>query len=273
MSHHDNHKDDHEFGDLHHTLSKSTTRSTLVALLILTIVTVIASRIDLGSSWNFMLAMAIASVKALVVTMYFMGLKFDHIENRAIFYSSVLFILTFIILTATDIFTRHSDWQVGTRDVFLAQKSGSGPNIKRPWEASPEILAHGKKLYDINCAVCHGAEGKGDGPGSGLPIKPRNFHDAVAWKNIRRGSDLNTMLLKGIAPYMPAYAQLGSTDRWGLSHYVLSFGPAPVVEDGKSLAAVGIVDTTKDDGGAGGAPKQRQIPIDFAVKRYIQSAK
>lgn len=273
MSHHDNHNDKHEFGNLHHILSKGMSRKTLVTLLALTIITVVASRIDLGSSWNFILAMAIASVKALIVTLFFMGLRYDSNENRAIFYSSIFFLFSFIALTATDIFTRNPDWQVGKQDVFLATKASGGPDIKKPWEASPEILAHGKKLFDVNCAVCHGAEGLGNGPGSALPIKPRNFHEATGWKNIRRASDLHNMLEKGVPPYMPAYGQLGSIDRWGLAQYVLSFGPKPEAEDAKSLAAAGVLDPTKDDGGVATGPKHRQIPIDFAVERYIQSAK
>lgn len=42
-------------------------------------------------------------------------------------------------------------------------------------EAQPAALP-GRDLYDQHCAVCHGAEGKGDGP-AGLPIvpMPRDF--------------------------------------------------------------------------------------------------
>lgn len=259
--------------DLHHILSNKVSRRTLFTLLILTIVTVAASKIHLGTFGNFILAMLIASGKAFIVTLFFMGMKYDSKENRAIFYSAGFFVLVFLLLTSMDIFTRRPDWQVGTQDVMLATKSMGGPDIKKPWEKSPEILAHGKKLFETNCAVCHGAEGLGNGPGSNLPVKPRNFHETANWKNPRRTSALFKMLVNGVPPYMPAYGQLAAVDRWGLAHYVLAFGPTPDPEDAKTLADAGILDPTKEDGGVNKGPVQRQIPVDFAIERYVQQAK
>jgi len=41
-------------------------------------------------------------------------------------------------------------------------------------------LAEGKKVFETNCIVCHGKEGKGDGAAAAaLNPKPRNFNDAV----------------------------------------------------------------------------------------------
>ena len=38
------------------------------------------------------------------------------------------------------------------------------------------------KSYATYCAMCHGAEGKGDGvAGAALPVKPANFADAKFW--------------------------------------------------------------------------------------------
>jgi len=273
MGHHHDNKDHGDLGggDLHHILAARTSRRTLIVLLLLTIVTVAVSKIHFGTAGNFAVAMFIASVKACIVTLFFMGMKYDSNENRAIFYSSIIFIAIFIILTGADIFTRHQGWRVGTQNIMMATKAVGGPDIKRPWESSPEILTHGKTLFETNCAVCHGAQGFGDGPGSNLPIKPRNFHEAAGWKNARRPSDIFKMLDKGIPPFMPAYGQLSPVDRWALTHYVLAFGPPPEADDAKTLGTIGI-DPSKEDGGLNKGPVQRHIPVDFAIDRYVQKA-
>jgi mono/diheme cytochrome c family protein len=52
-------------------------------------------------------------------------------------------------------------------------------------------LEGGKKTYEANCSVCHGATGKGDGAGAAaLNPKPRNFTDykymsGRTWKELR----------------------------------------------------------------------------------------
>ena len=54
--------------------------------------------------------------------------------------------------------------------------------VKEPWIATPEIAAHGKQVFQTSCAMCHGAEGKGDGvAGASLNPKPRNLVEGK-WK-------------------------------------------------------------------------------------------
>jgi cytochrome c oxidase subunit 4 len=89
----------------HHIVSFETCMKVFVALLILTVVTVLASRVDLGA-FNFTVAMLIATVKAAVVVAFFMGLKYDSNENRAIFFSSFIFLFIFIFLTFSDLLFR-----------------------------------------------------------------------------------------------------------------------------------------------------------------------
>ncbi len=43
--------------------------------------------------------------------------------------------------------------------------------------------AQGKKLFSSHCQICHGANGKGDGPAaSALDPKPANFTDPKFWQ-------------------------------------------------------------------------------------------
>jgi len=49
---------------------------------------------------------------------------------------------------------------------------------RSPVRPDNESLANGKRLFGQHCAVCHGAEGKGDGPAAkALNPSPANFHD------------------------------------------------------------------------------------------------
>ena len=50
-------------------------------------------------------------------------------------------------------------------------------------EAAMDPLVLGNKIYQERCALCHGPEGKGDGPAAaGLNPKPRNHTDATYMK-------------------------------------------------------------------------------------------
>jgi mono/diheme cytochrome c family protein len=91
---------------------------------------------------------------------------------------------------------------------------------------NPELLEHGRAIYARTCAACHGAEGRGDGPGSkGLNPKPRNFTEPSGWKNGTRLEDIYRTLDEGIkGSAMVAYKDLRRKDRMALVHLVQSLG-------------------------------------------------
>ena len=79
----------------------------LGALLVLTVVTVLASRIQFGSGMaNVIVALGIATLKASLVALYFMHLRYDRPLNAVIFISSLIFLAIFIISCYTDQQTR-----------------------------------------------------------------------------------------------------------------------------------------------------------------------
>jgi len=77
------------------------------ALVVLTVVTVYVSYIDFGI-FNIVLAMVIASIKASIVALYFMHLKFEDSLTWvfALYPLSLLFLL--IAMTMIDTFTRQN---------------------------------------------------------------------------------------------------------------------------------------------------------------------
>lgn len=97
-------------------------------------------------------------------------------------------------------------------------------NVKDPWVSSPDLIAHGKVVYQNNCVICHGAGGLGDGPaGKSLVPPPRNLVEGK-WK---RGSgteiDIFTTVQKGLeGTSMAPFGHLPLIDRWSLVHYVRS---------------------------------------------------
>ncbi|MBN8553967.1 MAG: cytochrome C oxidase subunit IV family protein [Deltaproteobacteria bacterium] len=262
------HNDSNEHKPHDHILSNKLGLKVLIALLILTVITIIASRIDFGAL-NFPIAMLIASVKALMVVLIFMGLKYDDNENRVIFFSSFVFVAIFILLTAADIFTR-GDFQVKGNFLMQAQSS---TKFKKPWISSPEILAHGKKIYTEQCVICHGANGFGDGvAAAALNPKPRNFHEDAGWKNGRSASRIFGTLLTGLGS-MPSFKETlpSSDDRWAVTQYILTLDPTKPLDDTEAdLKKVGF-DPAKGDYGKDEAADvvKRKIPIDFAIDRYL----
>ncbi|HCD99836.1 MAG TPA: cytochrome oxidase subunit IV, partial [Armatimonadetes bacterium] len=69
----------------------------LLALLVLTVITVQASYFDFGA-WNTVVALIIASAKGSLVALFFMHLRHDKF-NAVIFVGGLLFLAIFLIWT------------------------------------------------------------------------------------------------------------------------------------------------------------------------------
>lgn len=75
--------------------------ATCIVLIVLTVVTVMAIWVDLGPL-NLWIAMFIATIKACLVVMYFMHLRWDRPFNVLAFCGSLVFVALFIGLAMTD---------------------------------------------------------------------------------------------------------------------------------------------------------------------------
>lgn len=97
-----------------HVSSAGTLFRVLVALLILTVITVAVSRVDFGSA-NLFVAMFIATIKLSLVMTFFMHLKHDTAVN-------ILFILgSFVFLSLLFLFTLADHSTRGDTDPTLVQ--------------------------------------------------------------------------------------------------------------------------------------------------------
>ncbi len=94
--------------------------------------------------------------------------------------------------------------------------------MTNPLASSPQVLEQGKWLYEVYCDVCHGPEGRGDGPvgtlyPNSLPLLDspyiQRYADGYMYSILREGGYR-----------MPGYADaLSRTERWMLVHYLRSF--------------------------------------------------
>ena len=111
-------------------------------------------------------------------------------------------------------------------------------SVKDPWVSSPDMIGRGHELFGTNCAMCHGANGAGDGPaGAGLKPPPRNFLEGK-WKKGGTRLGLMGVLENGLPPSaMQSYKHLPINDRWALVHYIRSITNNLVQDDDKEVAA------------------------------------
>jgi mono/diheme cytochrome c family protein len=91
---------------------------------------------------------------------------------------------------------------------------------------NPQLLERGRALYGRTCATCHGAAGRGDGPGgAGLRPPPRDFTRREGWKNGPRVEEIYRTLEAGLpGSSMVPYTDLSRRDRMALVHVVQSYG-------------------------------------------------
>jgi mono/diheme cytochrome c family protein len=101
------------------------------------------------------------------------------------------------------------------------QNAAAMASIPNPVAADSASVNRGRINYQINCAVCHGALGKGDGPVMKYGLFPpaigtaqspaAGYPDGQIFGIIRNGKGL-----------MPTYNRIEERDRWDIVNYVRS---------------------------------------------------
>ena len=99
-----------------------------------------------------------------------------------------------------------------------AEAARAGAELVNPLQATPDVIAHGKFVYENVCITCHGPKGAGDGIVTALFPKPpslmtqrvRDWPDGEIFHRPMRGQGS-----------MPSHArQVDARDTWSVVHYI-----------------------------------------------------
>jgi|GEM_PF-244741 len=118
---HENHSAHDEGHHGHFVVPAQAYVAVFVALLILTVITVAVAQVDLGAA-NLPVAMLVATMKASLVALVFMQLKYDNKLNGLVFIFGLLFLSLFFLFTLLDVFSReYIDPKYGNHTIAAEQ--------------------------------------------------------------------------------------------------------------------------------------------------------
>ncbi len=87
-----------------------------------------------------------------------------------------------------------------------------------PVNNSPESIQRGKDLYQKHCTLCHGIEGRGDGPAAkGLKQKPSNL---VAMSGMHQDGDVAWKIAEGRGAMLGFKKRLTDEQIWDLVNFI-----------------------------------------------------
>lgn len=92
-----------------------------------------------------------------------------------------------------------------------------------PVKPSPESLAKGKKIYNIDCAMCHGEKGDGKGDMASDMKNVTDFTNPEVQKNSTDGQWFY-IIRKGKGEMPPEGDRAKDDDVWNLVNYIRAFG-------------------------------------------------
>lgn len=140
--------------------------------------------------------------------------------------------------------------------------------LRNPTPPDSASLANGRKYYSLNCAVCHGLTGAGDGMATKYGVFPFPLVGA-------RGQGLSDGYIFGMMRNgrgnMPPYNRIEEKDRWDVVNYVRGLqGVLPAVPTGP-LAAPGVTGPALP--GATTLGPTRPVPHTAAQMQTMQGAR
>src|SRR5690348_3962142 len=94
-------------------------------------------------------------------------------------------------------------------------------SIPNPTPADSASVNRGRIQFQINCAVCHGPLGMGNGPATKYGMIPMPIGAGTPAANTRSDGYIFGMIRNGRAS-MPTYNRIEESDRWDIVNYLRS---------------------------------------------------
>ena len=97
--------------------------------------------------------------------------------------------------------------------------------LRNPIPRSAESIARGRQLFSKDCAICHGAEGRGDGAAAAaLPQRPDDL-SRIAAPPVFPDGVVAYRIINGVK-LMPAFkSTLSENEIWDLLNFIRSLAP------------------------------------------------
>ncbi len=124
--------------------------------------------------------------------------------------------------------TNRSSVPMGGQDAYPPPKDiielvrarlEAGRTLVNPIRKSPESLARGRQMYERHCLVCHGAQGRGNGP-VGRQFVPQPMELNIDYVQLQPDGQIFYTISHGSIA-MPFYRQaIAAEDRWHLVNFI-----------------------------------------------------
>ncbi len=124
--------------------------------------------------------------------------------------------------------TNRSSVPVGGKDGYPPPKDiielvrarlEAGRTLVNPIRKSPESLARGRQMYERHCLVCHGEQGRGNGP-VGRQFVPQPMELNLDYVQLQPDGQIFYTISHGSIA-MPFYRQaIAAEDRWHLVNFI-----------------------------------------------------
>lgn len=116
---------------------------------------------------------------------------------------------------------QQSPQAVAEKPVAPATKPAVDPaKLVNPTKPTPNSLALGKKAYNLDCAMCHGKTGAGDGDlAADMKLKLRDYRDPDSLKSMSDG-EIFTIIANGKGQMSGEQGRMNTSQTWNLVNYV-----------------------------------------------------